>query len=255
MNQDLGFDPVTGRLRLTRQLLADMTALHTGQERPPRTGLDSTGLVEGGALHPRLVPVADTVTNPYARLSLDLDARRRLHCEGWIGDRFALVLVGETPTAPAFEATFLSRSLLTGQLGRLVALGPRPRTKVSDPVETDEGLLETLLAGGAPVSPSQVEMLIGAHDDIVPAWLDVLSTLSRPSLRWRAGAWWNAPEESPQARLLEIIDSDAGMFLVSHVPRREHRYARVSLRPVTPSQVWRLLCGLLPRPEEIAAPL
>lgn len=256
MNVDVGFDPVGGRLRLTRDLLADMCARHNGQQVSREDALISAGLLEDGSLHPRLVPLAQTAALPQVRLIVDVAGNRPLHCDGWVGERFALLLAARSATDELFEATFLSRSLLTAQLARFTGLGPRPRPKVVDPVEIDRGLLEAVLGPGGPLTVPQLELLIDPHDEILPAWLDVLSILSRGlRARWRAGVWWNSHQESPEARSLEIVDSEAGLFFISHLPRGDRRYRRVLLRPVTPSQMWRLLCTLVPSPQEVAEPL
>jgi hypothetical protein len=187
---------------------------------------------------------------------LDVSAKSPLHFDGWIADRFALLLAGPSATAQIFDVTFLSRSLLTAQLARSVGLGPRPRAKVTDPVEIDQGLLEALLCSGEPFTASQLERVIDPQDEVLPAWLEVLSATSAGiKARWRVGVWWNSFEESPEARSLEMIDSELGLFFVSHVARGTREYLRVRLRPVTPSQVWRLLCALVPGPEEVAEPL
>lgn len=256
MKPDAGFDPVGGRLRLTRDILARMCAAHSGEDVSRDAALVSAGLLQDGLLHPRLAPVAQTAARPQVRLVLDIAADRPLHCDGWVGDKFALVLAARSATEELFEATFLSRSLLTAQLARFTGLGPRPRAKVVDPLEIDRGLLEAVLGPGDPLTLPQLELLIDPQDDVLPAWLEVLSVLSAgPRARWRAGVWWNSHQESPEARSLEIIDSDVGLFFVSHVPRGDRRYGRVVLRPVTPSQVWRLLCAVLPSAQEVAEPL
>lgn len=256
MNPDAGFDPVGGRLRLTRDLLADMCAAQSGRQVSREAALVSAGLLQDGLLHPRLVPLAQTAARPQVRLIVDVAANRPLHCDGWVGETFALLLAARSATEELFEATFLSRSLLTAQLGRFIGVSPRPRAKVVEPVEIDRGLLEVILGPGDRLTAPQLEMLIDPDDHMLPAWLEVLSILSGGvRARWRAGVWWNSHQESPEARSLEVIDSEAGLFLVSHLPRGDRRYRRVLLRPITPSQVWRLLCALLPSPQEVAEPL
>lgn len=258
MKRELGFDPVGGTLRLTRAALADMCALHAGDEVSGSTDLRSAGLLEGERVHPRLIPVVETAATPLVRLVLDVSGQSRspIHCQGWVGEDHTLLLVAGSGREQIFEATFLSRSLLTSQLARFVGLGPRPRGKVADPVETDLGLLEAVLGGSESLTPSQLEMLIDPSDELVPAWVEVLALLSGDHrARWRVGVWWNSAEESPAARSLEIIDSDVGLFLVTHVAPGPRRFARVRVRPVTPTQLWRLLCALVPRPEEVAEPL
>ena len=256
MKQEVGFDPIAGTLRLTRELLDGMCALQQGSGTAKTAALREAGLLQGDSIHPRLVPVAETAARPLARLVLDVAGATLLHCDCWIGDRFALVLVGSGAARDPLEATFLSRSLLTAQLARFVALGPRARAKVSDTVEVDAGLLEALLGAGERLAPSELELLVDPLDELAAPWIEVLSILSKgPRSRWRVGVWWNSFDESPAARSLEIVDSEAGMFLVSHVARGPRRFSRVQLRPVTPTQVWRLSSALLPRPEQVSEPL
>lgn len=256
MKEDVGFDPVGGRLRLTRELLAEMCVLQGGGEVANIDALGSAGLLQEDRLHPALVPLAETAARPLSRLTLDVSTKTPLHLDGWIGDRFAFLLAGPSAASNVFETTFLSRSLLTAQLAKSVGLGPRPRAKVTDPVEIDQGLLEAVLSSGEPFTASQLERLVDPRDEVLPEWLEVLSALSaRMKARWRVGVWWNSFEESPEARSLEMIDSEVGFLYVSHVGRGGRKYPRVRLRPLTPSQVWRLLCALVPGPEEVAEPL
>lgn len=256
MKREIGFDPVAGRLRLTRSSLVDLRAVHVGAEAPTSAALRSAGLLQGGAVHPRLVPVVETAAKPLVRLVLDVASDPPVHCQGWVGERGTLLLVARSGSEDVYDATFLSRSLLPAQLARFAGLGPRASGKVVDPIELDLGLLEALLSGAEMLTPSQVELLIDPNDDVLPAWVEVLSALSEGAVaRWRVGVWWNSHEESPAARSIEIIDSGAGLFLVSHVARGPRRFARARLHPVTPTQVWRLLCALVPRPDEVAEPL
>ena len=256
MKRGAAFDPATGRLRLTRAALVEMCALHAGAEVSPGSDLPTTGLLDGGQVHPRLVPVVELAARPLARLVLDVASGSPVHCQGWVGESHSLLLAAPNGAEEVFDGTFLSRSLLTSQLARFVALGPRPRGKVTEPIEMDLGLLEALLGGGGGLAPDQLEMLIDPSDEVVPAWLEVLALLSTAvRSRWRVGIWWNSHEESPAARSLEVIDSAAGLFLVSHVARGPRPFARVRLLPVTPTQVWRLLSVMLPAPEEVAGPL
>ena len=146
---------------------------------------------------------------------------------------------------------------MTGfRLARLMCLGPRSTHKVSSPVEVDAGLLEMLLMPGASFEPGEIERLLRPADALEPAWLETLAALSRTeATRWNVGVWWNASDERPKARTLDVVDSSVGMFLVTVVPRGPHQARRIELRPVTPSQIWRLLCALVPAVEEVTEPL
>ena len=256
MRRDAGFDPVTGRLRLSRAALVGMSALHAGEEVSVASDLVAAGLVQDGRVHPRLVPVVETAARPLVRLVLDVASGSPVHCQGWMGEGHALLLAAPTAQEEVYDVTFLTRSLLISQLARFVGLGPRPRGKVTDPIEIDLGLLEALLGGGQGLAPDQLEMLIDPRDELEPPWVEVMALLSGGvQARWRVGVWWNSLQESPAARSMELIDSEAGLFLVSHVARGPRPFARVRLHPVTPTQVWRLLSALVPHPEEVTEPL
>ena len=256
MKREIGFDPVAGTLRLTRRSLVDLCSIHVGEGTATAAELSSAGLLQHGSVHPRLVPVVETAGKPLVRLVLDVASDSPVHCQGWVGDSGTLLLVARSGSDEVYDATFLSCSLLSAQLARLVGLGPRVSDKVADPIELDLGLLEALLSGSDKLSPLQVEVLLDPTEDVVPAWVEVLSVLSAgAAVRWRVGVWWNSHDESPAARSMEVIDSGAGLFLVSQVARGPRRFARVRLHPVTPTQVWRLLCALVPRSTEVAEPL
>lgn len=259
MSAEAGFDATAGRLRLSRRLLADLCALHgTGDlNGDSMKRLRDGGMLVGNKLHPNLVALAATAARPQARLSLDLTASdRALHCEGWLDARFALLLSAPAPDIAVCEAAFMPRSWLAAGLARMVELGPRPRSKVDDAVEIDQGLWEAIAGAGGALTTAQIEMLIEPRDELVPAWLETLASLSGGiKTRWRAGVWWNSLQETPEARLLEVVDSTSGLFFLSRVPQEGRRYRRLRVRPVTPAQVWRLLASLAPRPAVVSEPL
>jgi hypothetical protein len=62
---------------------------------------------------------------------------------------------------------------------------------------------------------------------------------------WRIEANWRPTPESPGVRVVEVIDTDAGMWSV--IPDGE----RVELWPTTPTKVFRELGALLPRDHEM----
>jgi hypothetical protein len=63
---------------------------------------------------------------------------------------------------------------------------------------------------------------------------------------WRVEAAWEPGPDSPGVRALEVLDTDAGVWLV--IPDGPS----VELWPSTPTMVFRLLTGLLPRDHELA---
>lgn len=255
------FDPERGALLLSPTCLAALPALLQGDI----SALDSdtaAELVEGhvvvdGLLDPRLRPVAACLGSPSIRLSLDTTGRGSLHVDGWVDHRVAVLARSRLPAGTeAADVAALPRRMLAFQLARLLELGPRRPVKVRDPVEIDEGLLEALLVPGEGLSAAQVQSLLSEVDEVIPEWLSVLAQLSHaPSARWRAGAWWNSAHESPKARMLEVVEGDAGSFMITRGRRPDRPYRRATLRPLTSTMIWRLVCALAPRPQDVMGPL
>lgn len=253
------FDTHDGRLQMTVPSLAALPALVRSDlsavEPELLEELVSGGVVTEGALHPRLLPLARCVAAPCARLRLEQSSAPASHTDVWLDGRLG-VMMRLPATAAAGDVVAVPRGMVAFRLARLIDLGPRPRVKVADPVELDAGLLEALLAPGPGLSASQIASLSPERVDLIPEWLALLSAVSEASAtRWHAGAWWNSAEERPTARSLEVVESEAGSFLIVPRPRARGTYRRVSLYPLTSTEIWRLLCALVPSPEEIAKPL
>lgn len=253
------FDPERGNLVLSRaalQALAQLGSEASVELEPEvKSELVEGGILKGDRLHERLVPLASCLSRPLAGLRFERASQQMSQVEGWIDERLA-VLLHLASGAGEGDVVAVPKGMVAFRVARLIELAPRPRLKVTEPVELDEALLETLLVGGAPLSAGQVGSLLGDGDEVIPEWLSLLTELSRgPVVRWRVGAWWNSPEESPRARWLEVVETDCGSFLVIRHRRDDRRYRRIRLYPLTSTQIWRLLCALLPTDEEIAGPL
>lgn len=260
MNGESRFDPDTGHLALTPPALSALaTAATDGLEGVGTELLDELqagSLLVGEGIHPRLVALARCVARSHARLVLD-QYTTNFQMQGWVDDRIA-VLARASVARPleAAEVVVVPRGMVPLRLAKLIGLGPRQRVKVSEPAELDQGLLETLLVGEEGLSAPQIQSLSGETDELIPEWLDVLAALSSgASTRWQAGTWWNSPEESPRARSLEVVEGAVGSFLVTHSRRPDSPFRRATLRPLTGTALWRLLCGLVPGEDDVAEPL
>jgi hypothetical protein len=121
-------------------------------------------------------------------------------------------------------------------LARLNDVGPRPRAEGSGRLRVSVAGLATALA----TRDAAAAELSGPDAD---ALRGVLAALRE---HWRVEARWTPAEESPGVRVVEVLDTDAGMWLV--VPDGDH----VELWPSTPTMVFRSLCALLPRDAELA---
>lgn len=260
MSTRSSFEPDSGGLALSPVGFRALVKLaRTGSEMLDADELEELRLgsiLLDEAVHPQLVPMADCLARPHVRVVMDQSSNTS-QVQGWLDERIAVLARTNltAPMAPA-EVVVLPRAMLAFRLAKLLRLGPRPRTKVSDPVELDEALLETFLAAGEPLNATQIQSLLGPVDEVIPEWLDVLGVLSTSSTtRWRVGAWWNSAEESPTARSLEVVEGEVGSFLVTHVPKPGSAFRRVVLHPLTATTIWRLLCRLVPGEDEVAAPL
>ena len=121
-------------------------------------------------------------------------------------------------------------------LARLNDVGPRPRPEGAGRLRVSVAGLAAALA----TRDAAAAELTGPDDDALRTILAALRD------HWRVEARWAAAEGSPGVRVVEVLDTDAGMWLV--VPDGEH----VELWPSTPTTVFRQLCALLPRDAELA---
>ena len=217
--------------------------------------LADAGILKEGQIHRALTGLARCLSRPLARLVVERVARPAMQVEGWIDDHLAVLLHAPVDRGEG-DVVVVPRGMTAFRLARLMELGPRSAHKVRGRAEIDAGLLEVLLLSGSSLEPDEVDRLLGRGDDLEPAWVESLSALSRTeATRWNLGVWWNAVDERPTARTLELVDSAAGMFLVTMAQRGKRAVRRVELRPITPSQTWQLLCALVPRAGEISEPL
>ena len=261
MTSGTRFDPQTGVLRLSRNAVEVISRLISDADQLDPVVLDELragGIVDkGGRLHERLLPVAKCLSTPSVGLRLDCAGAHPWSVDGWIDPRAAVLLRASAAEAQAAaDVAFVPKAMVPLNLARLLELGPRERVKVDGPVELDEGMFEALLGSGEAWAPDVIEALSEDGDEVLPEWLEVLTGLSKgPKRRWRVGAWWNSAEESPAARLLEVVEGDVGSFLLTHHRREDRRYRRVRLHPLSATQIWRLLCALVPSIEEVERPL
>jgi len=181
--------------------------LAAGADADPPEELAGTAAVQGGRLHPGLALALGPVAAP--RCVLRLERGRRVGV-GWVDARRATFV---TPLADGRRRLRSVAPEFTPEaLARLNELGPRPRAEPAAPL---------------PLTPAELGLRIAA-------W---------PGLRehWRVVASWG-PEDG---RAVEVVDTDAGLWLVLPGPDR------VELVPTTPSGVFGLLCALLPDDDEL----
>jgi len=211
-------DPDTGGLLLSDRAWRAVLAIGAdGEAEDVDAGvleaLEALDLVREEQLDLMLARAVQAIGNPLAELT----ARRRgLELSGWIDAEAAVLLVPRG--AELSELSVVAARYLPELLARLLELGPRPAPVGGETSATPGALAQVMGAGGA---PSPVAGLPPVRDH----W-ELEISASGP-LRHR--------------ERLEVADTEDGLRLL--VPEGE----AVRLVPATPSQVWRLLTGLVTR--------
>jgi hypothetical protein len=164
--------------------------------------------------------------------SLDLQRGDRRGA-GWVDAQVAAMLLPEPDGR--VKLVDVPTPFLPAALARMNELGPRPRIEPAVRLRFDVAELLELLARGRdprarpePEASAVTRLLAGFRE------------------HWRAEARWPPAQDSAGRRVVEVIDTDAGLWLV--VPDEP----TVELWPATPTGVWLQLAGILPRDEELA---
>jgi hypothetical protein len=228
---DVRFDARTGRLEASRE---QIDALLTFDDPAGVEGLEEAGAVVEGRLHHALSAALETIGAPVCELGLERGDRRG---RGWVARHLAVLLVpaGERRLAlhqapPAF---------LPDMLARMNDVAPRPRAEPAVRLRYRAGDLARVLSGRDAAEAARLAGP-GEHGAAARALVSGLRE------HWRVEASWDPAQGSPGVRALEVLDTDAGVWLV--VPDG----GSVELWPSTPTTVFRLLTGLLPLDREIA---
>jgi hypothetical protein len=200
---------------------------------PEADALAAAGALGPDGLHPLLAQLRDAIRGAGVEFRLERGGRE---ARGWLA-LSAAVLVHPLPEDRA-RIMLLPPALLVDALLRLTDVGPRPHPDPGMNVATTPAELAQALAARD----------AGALRDAEPAGREAFRTLV-DGLRehWRVAARWEPVEGAAPGRVLEVLDSDAGYWIV--VPND----GQVQLWPSTPTDVFRALCGLFPLTSEIAA--
>lgn len=150
------------------------------------------------------------------------------------GDRRARATVGKNETTIIAERAGREDELIRVQtqclpeaLARLNDLGPRPR-------------VESTGTHRVP-APELARVIAARRGSGLPALDELLLTLRE---HWRVDASWDS-WSGKMSRTVEVLDTEQGLWLV------DRGDVDVELSPTTPTQVWRLITGLLPRIGEL----
>lgn len=247
------FDAESGALRLSRAAFAALVSHAGGQPIGSPEGraelletLEDAGVLVDGVPAPPLAPAVAAAADPVCACAVRRETLAaqpdELAVEGWVGGEAAVLLVPAEGQLVDVVATH--PSALPETLARLVGLGPRPRQAVPVRLEVAEGRLDGLLRAGAAPARADVEQLLGEQvaDDVV-ATVGSLAATARS--RWQVAVRWQPAAGSVGERTVEVIDTANGLWLLGV------EAGTLTLVPVTPTEVWRLLVRLLPRDEEL----
>lgn len=227
------FDPTTGTLVASPAGIEALrcVARSEGTGAAGREELERAGALQSGAPHRELAPTLEAMATPVCEGTLERGSRRaRL----WVDARVAVLLMPE-PDDRLRLAT-VPTPFLPAALARANDLGPRPRIEPATRLSFAPDELARLLAERDPAA-------VATGDD-APALRTLVGELRE---HWRVEARWAPSPESPGIRVVEVIDTNAGLWLV--VPDGP----TVELWPTTPTLLFRQLTALLPTSEELAA--
>ena len=139
---------------------------------------------------------------------------------GWAGARLAALVV---PAGERWTLHVVPVEFVPDVLARLNGLGPRSERRLASPVRFDPELLARAVATG------EHEVARGLRE------------------HWRVDALWPAGPERVSRRVVEVLDTQDGLWLVTPVD------GQVELAHVRATEVFRRLCGLLPSSTELQA--
>jgi len=234
---EASFDPTTGGLVASPAGLDALRRVAQGEgpgDGPAgpagREELERAGALRCGAPHRELVPTLAAMAAPVCEGTLERGSRRaRL----WVDARVAVLLMPE-PDGRLRLAT-VPTPFLPVALARANDLGPRPRLEPAIRLSFTADELARLLAERDPAAVPP-----GAEAAALRTLLQELCE------HWRVEVRWTPSPQSPGVRVVEAIDTNAGLWLV--VPDGP----TVELWPTTPTIVFRQLTALLPSSEELA---
>jgi hypothetical protein len=223
---EVDFSEASGTLLAPRPVIERL--LEGGE---PAPSLAAAGAIVDGALHPSLEPALAAVDGALCRMRLERGARSGAV---WASPGVCAILV-PSPQDGRLRLSSFPTLFLPDALARVNDLGPRPRIEPARTISLTPGDLAAAIAERS----ASVAGLDELSRELLQNTLDVLRE------HWRIESRWQPSAESAGVRVVEVIDTDAGMW--SLVPDG----STVELWPTTPTKVFRALGGLLPRDHEL----
>jgi hypothetical protein len=239
------FDAESGRLRLDRPAFDALIDWAADRRAGGVAELRAAGVVDDdGACAPAISAGVDAVVAPICRLVLRIQnpAGRQEQHEGWISGAVAAFLLATE--GALCELVNVHPSFLPEAVARVVGLGPRPRLTGTVPVLLDVPTMDAL------AGPDH-ERRAAATDQLLATATRAEEQATARALgggilcRWEAVMTWDPARDSQGRQAMHVVDTPSGMWLL------EPAGDRLLASPTTPTVVWRLLIGLLPRDREL----
>lgn len=243
---NVAFDPESGKLSLDRVSFDALLALAGGTE-PPTRGLGQlreAGAVQGTSIHPNLRTAVGAASDPtvIGRLEMLNEQGASVAAECWVGGGYATYLVG--PPDGQLEVVTTPAPSFPISIARLVGLSPRPRATFQPWRMPMEMVDETFSADVQRRRIARSDIDRSTDDADTRAFADLLER--GPWWYWKLAVHWPAAENSDGARSLHIVDTQRGMAIM----RLDDE--RITVDPITPTEVFVLLTAILPADAELA---
>lgn len=239
--REIEFDPATGRLRLTAAEFEQLVH-HSAPGSSHPADLVAAGALTDDGPHPLLAAGLAAVRTPLCRILVQVvgDAGSHLH-QGWVSLQAAAFLLRVREDRYDFLTT--GPDFTPAAIARVLRLGPRG-VPPGPPLSSPTSLLEALFADDRSTRREAIAELTEQEES------DAAS-----ERRWQASrvvVGWTGPDGDPAGRDLTMVRTARG----TRVTEFPDPAADVVLwAPVTSSELWRAIVGLLPDDAEVAAPV
>ncbi|OFE17856.1 hypothetical protein BA895_13745 [Humibacillus sp. DSM 29435] len=248
------FDPASGRIRLDATTFETLCREFDSPSPPgsapasdvtPLAPLRTSGALVDGVVHEALRPALAAVQRPIAMVHLVVAgaAGRQLH-QGWLSVVSAVLAdLGDG----SYDFAAVGTEFVPTLVARLTRLGLRPHLPAGR-VPVTEAVLDGLAAHKAAPRAAAAQALVSTTASVWPAWS---AAVSAGDWRfWVVDVTW--PERAGGAasassgRRLAVLDTSAGLLRV------DVDDSGPMLVAVTPTEVWRLLSGMLPGDDDLS---
>lgn len=231
----VSFDPQSGRLRLTPDLLVEAVDAFTEGAGFP-SGLVDAGAVPDGILAEPLPVALKAVTAPEAQLQVRVagPGGAVLH-QGWLHQDGSAVMLqvndelGDLITLPA--------EFIPSTLYHAVNLGPVPRLK-SGRITASADVLGSLLDPDPDVRDGAIKTLVSHAPAEWQEWTEGFAEASWCA--WTARMVWLGEDGEPKGQSVAVVANLNGMLIMTRTEDGQMVFV-----PTTATEVWSMLVLLL----------